>query len=393
MLKRLAITFLGITSGLTAQEMRVWTDVQNRKLTASYIKTDDTNVYLKSNKGKDITYPIEKLSAADQDFIKLKNEKPSEKSSSPTSALNFSDPFPPRVELVGDPEVKTIEENPEKKTFIYESSHYQYICDVRLANSVVRGFALLFEATYESCKKLPLGMNLPEMTKEKHKIQLFEKFSTYVDKGGPPSSAGVFRGDTRTIMVPLTSLGVKPVGSGYMLDRDHSNKTLAHEIVHQLTPEPYYAPGSMGWFTEGLAEYVSTSPYRAGAYQFRNNGKTIITYVTAYGKKNQGGRAIGETIEIGSLDKFIHQDYGRFLEQPQLNYGVGLLLTYYFLHIDGNGDSARLKEFLKTLHETKDGDKALVKLLDGRDYATLQKEITKGLKKEGVELIFSNSGE
>ena len=41
------------------------------------------------------------------------------------------------------------------------------------------------------------------------------------------------------VFVPLTSLGVRPVGSGYMLDRKKSNKTMPHELTHQLTPSSY----------------------------------------------------------------------------------------------------------------------------------------------------------
>ena len=59
-------------------------------------------------------------------------------------------------------------------------------------------------------------------------------------------------------MVPLESLGVRTLGSGYTLDRGKSNNTLPHELIHQLTPPPYFRHGSVGWFIEGIAEYGGT---------------------------------------------------------------------------------------------------------------------------------------
>ena len=50
----------------------------------------------------------------------------------------------------------------------------------------------------------------------------------------------------------LRSLGVEKGAGGYRVDYDKTNKTLPHEILHQLTDHAYFAQGSMGWFTEGL---------------------------------------------------------------------------------------------------------------------------------------------
>ena len=82
------------------------------------------------------------------------------------------------------------------------------------------------------------------------------------------------------------------------------------------------------------------------------------------------------------------QDYARFLEQPQLNYGVGLLLTYYFLQLDGEGDGQRIKAFLKALREGKAGEDALAVLLDGRDYEQLTKDVSKAWSRRGIDFTF-----
>ncbi len=139
-------------------------------------------------------------------------------------------------------------------------------------------------------------------------------------------------------MVPLTSLGVRPVGSGYMLDRDKSSKTLPHELVHQLTPDRYYAPGSMGWFTEGIAEYVATTPYRSGSYNVKTElqAHRRIRHRLREGRQRRP-RARRPRSTSGSLEKFMLQPYSSFTSDAQINYGCGLLITNYFLHMDRDG--------------------------------------------------------
>ena len=97
----------------------------------------------------------------------------------------------------------------------------------------------MFEATHQFCRTLPLGLNGGVKTNDKLQIYLFEKFNDYLKADGKPGTAGIFMSGKEAVFVPLTSLGVRPVGSGYMLDRKKSNKTMPHELTHQLTPSSY----------------------------------------------------------------------------------------------------------------------------------------------------------
>jgi hypothetical protein len=369
--------------------------VQDRKIEASLVRVVGDSVVLKLKNGREVPYPLAKLSEADGLYVAeakflLEAEVTSkpEAEASGNGGLNFQDPWPERIKFSEDPEVSTVEENAEKKRFVYESANYQYICDVRLARSVVKGFAVMFEATHLYCRTLPLAINGGQKDEGKHQILLFEKFEDYVKAGGPPSSAGVFIGGRGVVMVPLTSLGVRPVGSSYMLDRDKSNKTLPHELVHQLTPRAYYSPGAVGWFSEGIAEYVAVTPYRSGGYAVRGNQKAIVDYATGYGSKDMGGRALGTKIKLPALKSFMLQSYSEFLNNSQLNYGSGLLITNYFLHLDGEGDGKRMKAFLQALHEGKKGEEALAYLLDGRTFSQLEEDIVKGWGRKGVDFTF-----
>lgn len=393
---RLPAIFLLSLALANAAEVRTWTDVQDRKIEASLVRVNGESVILKLKDGREVPYPLSKLSEADrkvaEEFRKTAAKNPASNQSSDSSkTLNFDAPWPEVVKFSEDPEINTIEENVEKKSFVYESANYRYTCDVRLAKSVVKGFAVMFEATHLYCRTLPLAINGGEKTNGKFQILLFEKFEDYVKAGGPPSSAGVFIGGKSAVLVPLDSLGVKPVGSSYMLDRDKSSKTIPHELTHQLSPDCYFAEGAMGWFSEGIAEYVATTPYRSGTFSVRGNQKPIIEYVTAYGSKDMGGRALGNKISMPNLKTFMLLDYPSFQERPQLGYGVGLLMTTYFLHMDGDGDGKRMKAFLKALHAGKEGEEALKVLLDGRTFEKLQEEFTKAWSRKGVDFTFEGS--
>ena len=199
-------------------------------------------------------------------------------------------------------------------------------------------------------------------------------------------------GGRGVVMVPLVSLGVKKVGSGYMRDRDKSDGTLIHELTHQLTPSVYYAPGARGWFSEGLAEYLTATPYRNGRFKVKNNLDDIVAYATAYGKKNTRGRALGDEISAPSLKAYMLMSYSDFTgSKANFNYGFGLLISTYFMVLDGEGDAARLKEFLKELRKIGrggDSTKALDKLLDGRSFKELEEDIYKAWKRKRVKINF-----
>lgn len=371
-----------------AAEMRAWTDLQSRKIEARMVSLDGDSVILELKDGRKVPYPLAKLSAEDAEYARTRKSEVAAPAAAGTPAANFDAAWPDRIKFGEDPEVTTVEEDAAKKRFVYESANYRYVCDVRLSKSVVKGFAILFEATNLFCRTLPISLDGGIKTDGKLQIQLFENTDDYFNAGGPAGSAGVFIGGKSVVMVPLASLGVRPVGSGYMLDRDKSSKTLPHELTHQLTPEAYFQPGAMGWFTEGIAEYVAVTPYRNGAFSVRGNHNDIVAYTTEYGSKDMGGRALGKEIQLPSLKTFMLQEYNTFLEQAQLNYGCGLLITYYFLQMDGEGDGKRIKSFLKALRAGKSGEEALAVLLDGRSFEQLEKEITKAWSRRGIDLTF-----
>ncbi len=376
-----------------AEPIRVWTDDQGRTVEARYLSSDDSVVVLQLEDGRESRFPIAKLSPEDLTYLQkirgAQTEHDPTKTAQNLPAPNFQSDWPATVKNASSGEVTTVLEDVEKGEFIYESDHYQFISDVRLAQSLVKGFATVFESTHAFCRALPLGLNQVSANGRKHQIFLFEKVKTYWKKGGPLNSLGVYLSDSKIIMVPLTSLGVKKVGSGYMLNLDECSKTLPHELTHQLTPDPYYEIGSVGWFIEGIAEYVATTPYRSGTFMAASNVDEIIDYATAFDRDSMVGRNVGEVIQMPPLEQFLMRNYQD--PYPDMNqlYAVSLLLTTYFIKMDGEGDGRRLQAFLKALHAGKKGQEALDFLLDGRSYGQLEQDVAKAWKSKGIRIFFA----
>jgi hypothetical protein len=308
---------------------------------------------------------------------------------------NFDDEWPTLVEFEDAITVTLVSENEEAKEYIYHSDHYEFVCDVALKPHLVERFADLFEGTREMCRQLPIATKKAHIAGQTHRnrILLFESKETYVKNGGPSSSAGVYMGSKDVVMVPLTSIGVKKVGSSYSVDYDGSNKVLPHELTHQLTDACYYVPGSRGWFSEGLADYVAVTPYRSGKFMLTKTENAARDYATEYGRKGNGGRALGDEIRAPALKDYMLQSYSSFTANANFNYGLALMVTTYFFEMENNGDRVAITAFLKALREGKEGEDALAELRQGRSFDELAEDISRGWRSKGIDIEFAKSEE
>lgn len=392
---------------------RTFTDVKGREIEAEIVSVIGSTVELKLDKdGKNYQVPLKKLSEADRAFIsewqdQIKEahgevghgHKSGQSSRGGGSSIlmeeyglkeNYDAKWPGTVSVDIGVDIEVVSEDEASDKFVYHSPNYEFVCDVQLSKNVVTKFAVMFEATREFCRLLPIASMKAHVPggKFRNKILLFEDEGTYIKNGGPPGSAGVFmsRGDNGVVMVPLTSLGVIKGKGGYRYDYDGSNKTLPHELAHQLTDVEYFAPGAGGWFSEGFAEYVAVTPYRSGKYFATSNRDEIKDYVTAYGEKGKGGRALGEEFQAPGLEGYMLQSYESFTQNANFNYGLGLLLTYYFFHMEN--DRSNIVAFLKALKEGKSGQEAVDVLLNGRTYEELEEQVAKAWRSRGIRISF-----
>lgn len=365
-------------------ESRTWTNISGKTITAEMIASDKTTVSLQLPNGKTAKIPINTLSPEDRLWIAEQN-KP--------GRPNFNAPWPDSAEIEDTFEVTTIENGPEK--YIYETPHFQFTCDARLGSLVIKRLAFIFEATYEANRRLPIN-NAPISDPDyKFQAYLFEKRSDYHRAGGTPETAGmqIWRpsmGKFGRVIVPFESLGVKKVGKAYAIDyKDDDIKTLIHEITHLLMTNE---TKQEAWFCEGSAEYVGLSPYRTGKFNFKANRRPIMLAVTAFGVEKKRGRNLGKNIKATSLKRLMTMSYRDFVTGPSTNqhYGLAPLLVYFFYHVDGKGDGARIKKYVEALQKGASPDMARELLLDGRDWNKLADEISSFWKRNGVTIEFES---
>lgn len=363
-------------------DARTWTNAFGRTFEAEFVRMDGPNVILAFPNGRIVSTPLAELSAGDQAALRGGGQ-----GGAPAVALNFGRSWPQEIRVEGGVGCKVISEDAKARVFVYESPAYRFTCDARVTDDALRNFSVMFEATRKYAQELPLSLGCGRERQGKLDILLFGAMDRYLQAGGMPGSAGCCRGDV--VLVPMKSLGLREGGTGFSLDTKQHNKVLVHELVHQLTPNAYMQPGVLGWFSEGLAEYVSITPYNWGYFRPDIHGNVVKAYVTATGEGGHGGRALGTNITAPRLKDFFLMPYAQFSGNgANFNYGMGLLLTHYFFHMEGGGKVYRITQFLKGLHAGQRGEASLSQLLDGGTYEKLEGEIAAAWARMGVQIRF-----
>ncbi len=369
-----------------AADAAVWTTSQGQRFEAEFVRMEGTKVVFTMADGRKFLTPLLQLSPASQSIIRGKASRPIEALRS-----NFGRPWPREVRPKGNPACKVISEDREKSHYIYESPGYRFHCDSRITHDALSNFATVFEATRAYIDALPVSMMSGETVATRSRVLLFGELGAYYKSGGVPGSAGCFIPKNRLVLIPMDSLGLVKGGTGYSRDVGKENQILIHELVHQLTPTAYYNHGARGWFSEGLAEYVAATPYNTGLFRPDIHGNAVKDYVTAYGTDGKFGRNLGTNIKAPPLRDFMLQSYASFSGgSANGNYGLGLLLTHYFFHMEGNGNAFRITNFLKGLHEGASGEAALEPLHGGRSFGKLEEEISTAWAKKGINISFGH---
>ncbi|MFC4991701.1 hypothetical protein [Rubritalea tangerina] len=285
-------------------------------------------------------------------------------------------------------QLKKDHKNSNHKQTVYESAHYRFISNTKVEARVVQRFAVLFEATYKFVLALPINASAHYRDKgEKFTIYLFGDMESYHKAGGPVGSAGVYIPRGQAVLVPMPVLGVQWDGKKWEYKKGDSNRVLSHELTHQLCAGPAFA----SWYIEGGAEYVASTRYTHGVYHSNNGKQRVFAYVRDKDGLDDGsGRRLGSRIPMMSLESFMQLPYRQFAggSSANKNYGVGLLLTYFFYHKDGYGDAARIKKYIQAVQQGMPEKEAQKHLLGKRSYAQLQEEFRKFCAQGGIQLVF-----
>ena len=365
---------------------RTWKTSLGRTFEAEFEKIDGNAAIFVLPGGRRFSMPVSDLSPEERNFLNLNGQTVM----SELVPASFGSPWPTQVRLDGPVDCKVVKEDSKAGVYIYQSPSYRFICDARVTEDAVRNFSVMFETTRKYVRALPLSMGgASGQGAQRRDIVLFSSPQRYLAAGGAPGTAGVYIRQNGLVLVPMESLGLKLVGTGFSIDHGITHKTLIHELTHQLTPRVYFAPGAMGWFSEGIAEYVATTPYSWGYYQPGTHGNIVKARVTGHGIDNEGGYALGSKITVPPLKSFFLMSYEDFVgKNARLNYGFSLLLVNFFFHMDSGGKTRRIGDFLLGLHAGKQGEDALKPLLAGGDYQKLEQEISAAWAKMDVQILF-----
>ena len=386
---RCLVAVLGWLGAATFAEepLRVWTDVEGRGVRARYVSHDEEHVSLELEDGREAKVPLERLS----EVTRLELEERVKAAAGARPAGHWEGSLDEDVAL---PEKPTIEELRDglgsPGEFAYASDHYRFVSTVPLSTQLMRDLAELFEATYLMCHRVPLGFER-KAGDERLDVRLFETVEQYVAAGGGAGSPGMFLRNPDRVVVPLENLGVRRVGSRYMVDREKSSVVLIQILIHQLMPKGYTHRGSNAdWVQQGIALYLGAAPYKGGRFRVGKSGEELREMAVGYGSEGLWGWGLGETLYFPPLERLFSMPYHQVVSRDVIpNEVAAAMVLAYFAEMDGEKDGRRLKAFLQRLKTAPWGmrsQRLCEPLRDGRSLTELQEEVSRGWKRHGVEI-------
>ncbi len=240
----------------------------------------------------------------------------------------------------------SVSETRVEEGYLYKADSFCFSSPLRIDMAAMEDIALLFENTCASCEALPLGFASHGM----YSVRIFRDRTSFVDALGQlyRQTPGVYMNGA--ILLPAETLGLDVAGDklvpapGKQADTD----TLIHELAHQLTLKgsTWDTPT---WFGEGIAEYLRLATDSKGNADAQRVKEAIAPYVIQ-------GRKLGQEFTAPPLERFMNLSRMEFNQATgqagQFHYGFATLLTWYFLHLDGEGDSANLTRWMQHLQTT-----------------------------------------
>ena len=335
---------------------RTWISSDGKELKARLLGVRGEKAALQLESGKVSQVPFSRLSADDQSFLG------EESWPLPKPWKGWPEDLQVTLSSI---DVKDLGQR--DRWFTYQSDHFEVAAEAELGSTCVKEICRLLEGVYLLMDSSPWGV-LAKPKNKHFRIELYETKSSYTKNGGPPNSAGVYLTDRAVFMVPFSSLGIEKGSSGWRQSRDGSSKTIVHELTHMLMADAVsYLPP---WLVEGAAEYMELIPLRTSVFrpgslerELRKHNEFMINRIV-------GGEP-ASLAKVFDLNLYEWQSGGKKRPLPEPTptrggivtptrtmglgprtnpvtgfYHSGLLLTYYFIHLDGEGDAARLQRFI-----------------------------------------------
>ena len=336
--------------------MRAWKNQTGATIHARMLGVDGETVQLILENGKKTAYPLAKLSADDQKFVRREG-------------WPLPRPWPgwPEDLLVTLADTGIEEKGKVGDWFVYQSEHFEMTAEEELATPAITHVARALEGVYQLLATSPWGIQAkPE--KGHFPIQLYSSRESYIKNGGPPNSSGVYKVREKVFLVPFESIGLRFTNTGWKSSDDFSTSTLVHELTHMLMADVIDVLPP--WLVEGTAEYMGLMPMRTSMFRPRSIKKELQKHNRYMNDRVRGGKAA----PLGPIFRVTLRDWqtgslpgatpsratgstsptGSSLAHISGYYHAGLLLTYYFIHLDGRGDAARLRRFFAAANHNQE---------------------------------------
>jgi hypothetical protein len=368
---------------------RGWTTAKGQAFTATLLSFDGTTAIFKMPNGARAQAPAAHFGEADQQYLTQWLEK---------QPLKFTMPDVVAVDIAKI-KAEVVTEDEANERFVYRTEHFEFESQGKFSISLLREVSRVFEATYELLKAMPWNIEPRPPSGTHFKARLLKNRQEYMNAGGHPNSGGVYKSGDETFYAPFESVGLKPYGKGYTKDADYRADTLVHELTHQMMH--FWLPYLPKWVVEGTAEYTENLPLSTGRFRVASAKTGLKDYLAFLKKRTMDG--IPEPYPIDKLFKIKGSEWNDTMaSDPTLvrrMYFTSYLLVYYFMHMDGNGDSQRFVRFFREVDKERKKDvyrgeeerdafkeRMLQVLLDGRSEEELMKQIRSGYARLGIRL-------
>lgn len=247
--------------------------------------------------------------------------------------------------------VEIVSENEADGKYVYRTQHFEFTCDGKLTQNLLRDVARNFEATYELLKALPWGIDPQPEDGDRFRAILVRSPGRYKEEGGPENSSGVYFGSRKVFVVPFESLGIERLGKSFAKASDYRSDTLVHELTHQMMHSSLDILPQ--WVVEGTAEYTNTLPLRLGVFRVSAAKTGLKEYLNSL--KVRG--LVPEPYPVEQLFKISGKEWSGTLarnpKEANRMYFTAYLLVNYFMHMDGKGDGAGFVKYMQSVAEVR----------------------------------------
>ena len=392
-------TLLAILSSLTpffapaaAEDFRVWTDLKGRTVEGAVTACDFLWFTIVNEEGKKGAIQIDQLSETDRAYLTTWREE------NPNAPWIDPEKPPPWPRKLGDgiAEIELIGQEPNSQFFVYRSANFELRSDVKLPMSFAREVASIFESTRTAIRSLPLGLGAKPAPRgrrarslregsERLLVQLFKSPNDYARAGGPPGTSGSYHSWLGRTLISLENVGQLDDRGELDLDTLKHEYVLRHEITHQIMHDWLaYLPM---WLREGIAEYFGAVGYENGFFTFDELDLRMQAYLNKW-RFNEDPNKI-PMLHPNAVLTMTEQEWQQSLrfETPILNYNSAALLTYFFLHHDGELPGAPLAAYFDAVRRGVSTAEATQKhLMRGRSPEQLKSAIVSSWRNFNVAI-------